>query len=112
MIPIANIVKGDNIDFECTIAENITNWKIRCEVYDGGTPIKKATANSGGSDDQIEITDVINGKFTIKILKGETKDFNREANIEIECETNEDKIFTVYQNTIIFLPEKIDWVTP
>jgi len=109
MDPITNIVKGDSIEFECSLGENITGWKIRAELY-SSISIKKATANiSGGSDTQIKITDAINGIFSIYIDAGETTDFDRESNIEIEVEDTEGKKWTVKQARIEFLPEKIKW---
>ena len=108
-----NLIKGDNIIFECKVGEDITNWKIRAELWDSGSvDIKKATANSGGSDAQILISDATGGVFLIKIDKGETTNIADEANLEIEMETNEGKIYTVYQSIIKFIDEKITWATP
>lgn len=107
---ISNIVKSDSIEFEGDLGENITNWKIRAEIYCSSKSIKKATANvSGGADTQVLITDAINGKFSIYINAGETVDFNRESNIEIEVEDINGKKWTVKQAKIEFLPEKINW---
>jgi hypothetical protein len=110
---ISDIYKGDNIEFECNANEVITGWKIRCEIWDDAThDIKKATANSGGSDAQIKITDAAHGLFSIYILKGETTGFNDISYIEIEIETSDGKVSTVYRDTIKFSTEKINWVTP
>jgi len=112
MNEITDIIRGDSVTFECNIEENITDWKIRCEIYNTSTSIKKATANSGGADDQIKITSAIDGKFLIIINKRETKDLDVHSNIEIEVETPDNKIYTVYQNKIIFNSQRIDWETP
>lgn len=110
MNPITNLIRGDSVTFECNIGENISNWKIKCQIFNSTHSIKKATANvSGGSDSQIEIIDAVNGKFVINIDKGETKEFDINSNIEIEVETQDEKVYTVYQNKIIFLPQTIDW---
>lgn len=109
---INNIIKGDSIEFEGDLQENISDWKIRAMLCDGEHCIKKATLNSGGSDTQIKITDAENGKFSIYIDAGQTTDFNREPNIEIEVEDIKGKVWTVYQGTVILLPEKITWKTP
>ena len=107
------LIKGDSIIFECNTDEDITNWKIRAELWDDETvDIKKATVNSGGSDAQIEITNASEGVYEIKIDKGETTDIIAQANLEIELETNEGKIYTVYQAIIKFTDEKIKWQTP
>jgi len=112
MNPLTNLIKGDSITFECNIAENIANWKIRCEIYNGKLSIKKATANSGGSDSQIQITDAVNGKFIINIDKNETANADLNTKIEIEVETVDGKKYTIYQNTIVFIPDRIGWETP
>jgi len=112
---IEGLIKGDSINFECKTGEDITNWKIRVELWDdvsAGVDIKKATANSGGSDAQIEIIDASNGVFIIKIDKGETTDIQNQANIEIEVETNEGAIYTVFKSIVKFNDEKIKWATP
>lgn len=110
---IEGLIKGDTILFECKAGEDITNWKIRAELWDTGTiDIKKATVNSGGSDDQIEITDASNGVFIIKIDKGQTTDITDQANLEIEVETNEGKIYTVLKSIVKFNDQKITWATP
>ena len=110
---LSGIVKGDSIIFEANIEENITSWKIRAELYDKGTiAIKKATANSGGADAQIKITDAANGLFEVYIDAGQTTDINDTANLEIEVETDTGNIYTVYQNLLKFDEEKIKWSTP
>ena len=109
------LIKGDTIYFEVKADEDITDWKIRAELWDSGSvDIKKATTNSGGADSQIEVTDATDGVFLIKIEKGETTSILDEANLEIECETNDSptKIYTVYRAIIKFTTEKIIWTTP
>lgn len=110
---IEGLIKGDSIVFECKLGENITNWKIRAELWDSGSvDIKKATINSGGSTNQIEITDATHGVFLIKVDKGQTTDIADQANLEIEVETNEAKIYTVFKSIVKFNDEKIKWTTP
>ena len=111
---LENIVKGDSIDFTCTVTDtDISGWKIRCEIYDNdGNSIKLATANSGGSDDQIEITDSSEGEFTVHVDKEETTDFKDTARIEIEFELTAEKLITGYQSIIAFKRERIEWETP
>jgi len=112
---IENLIRGDTIYFEVKADEDITNWKIRAQLWDSGSvDIKKATANSGGADSQIEVTNATDGVFLIKIEKGETTSVLDEANLEIEVETNDSptKIYTVYRSIIKFTDEKITWSTP
>ena len=114
MSTVEGIIKGDSVDLECTVTgEDITGWKIRCEIYDSnGHSIKRATANSGGADDQIKITDGANGEFTIYLNKAQTTDFNNTSNIEIEAELTDEKVYTIYQERVEFEDEKITWTTP
>lgn len=113
---INGIVKGDTINLELSIGQNITGWKIRCEIYDAeGHCIKLASANSGGSTTQVEITDALSGIFVIHVLKATTSCFNDKASIEIEVETGTGEVFTPIvgeENTIQFRNQKISWTTP
>lgn len=110
---LSGIIKGDTIELEVTANTDITNWKIRCEIYDNEeNAIKLATTNSGGSDSQIEVTDASNGVFMIKVTKNLTTNFNTQSFIEIEREDVDGKLLTVYQDEIQFNDERITWTTP
>lgn len=110
---IDGLIKGDSINFECKTGEDITNWKVRAELWDDGSvDIKKATANSGGADSQIEITDATGGVFIIKILKTETTGITDQANLEIEMENTSGEVWTVLKSIVKFNDEKITWTTP
>ena len=113
MSDISGIPRGDNINLEATFDGNITNWKIRCEIYDDcGNCIKLATANSGGSNDQIEITDAVNGVFIIKVAKNQTTKFDNKSFIEIEMESDTGEVNTPHQGELNFKDERITWETP
>ncbi len=113
MTDISNIAKSDTINLEADLNTNMTDWKIRCEIYDNSSNCSRlATANTGGNDAQIEITDATNGIFLIKVLKTLTKCFDNKSFIEIEVETNIGEVHTVHQGEIQFKKERIDWVTP
>ena len=106
-------VKGDSIELEITANTDITNWKIRCEFYDDcNNQIKLATANSGGSIAQIEVTDAADGVFLVKVAKNLTTDFDSNSFIEIEREDSANKILTIYQASIEFTVEQITWTDP
>jgi phage-related protein len=114
-------VKGDTINLELQYVDSdgcpvdITDYKIRCEIYDISNSIKLATVNSGGQLNQITVTDAINGKFTIKVEKGLTKCFKNKANIEVEVETTDNENYTILpgeDNEIRFIKQKISWNTP
>lgn len=109
---LSGLVKGDTIELEITANTDATDWKIRCEIFDDcNNSIKLATANSGGSDDQIEITDISNGVFLVKVAKNLTTEFQDNSFIEIEREAD-NKILTIYQAPIQFKKEQIDWTDP
>lgn len=114
---IDGIIKGDSLQLECNIKEDITNWKIRCEIYDGTQKIRLATSNvTGGSDNQIEVTDATNGIFLVKVKAGDTTDFADNSNIEIEVDTDqtvggETEKLTIFQGEVDFKGERITWDT-
>jgi len=106
-------VKGDTIELEITANVDITGWKIRAEFYDkSGHSVQLATANAGGSDDQISIDDISNGIFTITCAADETTDFADNGFLEIEREDTNAKKLTIFQGQLTFIDEKIDWETP
>lgn len=113
-IPIKPVVKGDYFQIEGTLADSIiTDWKLRCEIFDNcGNCIKLATLNSGGADNQIEITDTTT--FIITVAKNLTTNFDKDSFIEIEAETSDtpSKLFTINQGRITFLDEQITWTDP
>ncbi len=113
MTDISNIAKSDTINLEADLNTDMTGWKVRCEIYDNSNNcIRLATANTGGDDTQIEITDATKGIFLIKVLKTLTKCFDDRSFIEIEVETDISEVHTVHQGEIQFKKERIDWVTP
>lgn len=116
MILQPNKVKGDTLLFEFSnTGVDITNWKIRAEVYDkNSNSIQLANTESGGSDNQIEVTDASNGEFTIKVQKNLTTCFDRTSYIEVEVENTESptQIFTILQAQILLDTQKITWTSP
>lgn len=111
------LIKGDSEIFDCDLDSDITGWKIRCEVSDDlKNTIKLATANSGGSNDEIEITNALKGKFQIKIKAGATTIFSDKAKLEIEVETTTligglPEVKTIFQGDITFKHQKITWTS-
>lgn len=105
--------KGDSIELEITANTDITGWKIRCEFFDKcNNNIKLATTNSGGSDDQIEVTDASTGVFLIKVAKNLTTCFDDNSFIEIEREDTNESILTIYKASVEFENEQITWTDP
>ncbi len=106
---INSIYKGDNIEFECNADLVITGFKIKCIIWSANRQILKATANAGGSDSEILITDGANGIFSIFIDKGETSDFAKFVDIEIQVETPAplSKVYTGYRGSFQLKERKI-----
>jgi len=109
---IDEIVKGDAIDFACSIGEDITGWFLRAEIWDeDDNVIEKANALAGGDATQIEITDVITGAFTVHVNSDETKNFGDVASIEVEAQILGKK-YTILKDAISFQKKRIDWTVP
>ncbi|RLI54438.1 MAG: hypothetical protein DRP09_13015 [Candidatus Thorarchaeota archaeon] len=106
------LYKGDDSALVGTLNEDITGWKVRCELWDDTHSFKLATANSGGSDDQIEITNAAIGEFTIYLTNSITSALADVSNIEVQVETVDGKVYTVSRDTITFQERKINWTTP
>lgn len=106
-------VKGDTIVMNCSLREDITDWKIRCEVYDDhGSEVQLGNTEAGGSDSQINVTSDANGEFTITVPKDQTDCFEDRFYIEIEIEKTDGTVFTVHRELYRFKPEEITWTTP
>lgn len=108
--------RSDSITINFIYDGDITNWKIRANIEDhSGHSLKLATANvTGGSNNQIEITDGENGNFNLYVAKDLTTNFDCEAELEIEVETTETvggetEKLTIKKLNIKFLEEKLDW---
>jgi len=107
------LAKGDSMCIPCDVNIDLTDWKIRCEVYDDDTgSIKLATVNSGGTSGDIDIDSAVDGLFTINVAKDLTQAFNDDAYIEIEVENSDGKVYTIYQATFNLSNEKITWTDP
>ena len=109
------IYKADSFSLEGTLESDMTGWKIRCELYDeSGSSVKLATANSGGSDADVEITDEANGVFVINVAKDATKNFKDTAYIEIQVETADvtPKEYTIHKGEIPLETRQIHWDEP
>lgn len=109
--------KGKSLTWEVEIDADITGWKIRAEICDGCHRVKLATQNSGGSDEQILITDPTNGIFEIYIPEGATDCFEDQGKLEIEAETDQTvggkpEVIPIFEAKLILRATKIDWDTP
>jgi len=117
--------QGDTIDLQFQLFKNkctneywdLTDYKIRFELVDGTTTIKKATANvSGGGDDQIAIINPTQGIFIVTITSEESttlKPDDYKFQIQVESPSTGSGIlgkkYTVSQDSIRILPALITW---
>ena len=92
---------------------NLTNYQIRAEVFDiSGRSLKLATANSGGADSQIKITDAAHGKFTVALPADTMYYWNDQAWIEIQMQDPTGHKFTLDKEYLHWAYRKINWNTP
>jgi len=104
---------GDSFTLDCVIDTDLTDYKIRCEISDNSlNEVKLATANSGGSDSEIEVYNASTGQFIIQVAKDLTTDFNKKSKIEIEIENSDGQVRTIWKKDIEFKTENIDWTDP
>jgi len=102
-------VRGDTLFIDVTVNVDLTNWKIRAEMYDNNNSVRKGSSNVvNGGIDQIDITDPPNGKFTIKFYPSETVLFNK-ANLEVELEDPDGNKYTIIQTKVYLKAERITW---
>lgn len=111
--------KGKTIQIQSTIDENTSAWKIRAVLHDvSGHSIKLATANSGGSNNEIEKTvEGAKSIFIIKVPSGVTTDWDDKVTLEIEADTGEmvggkPEIVPLYNDDFELEPTEINWTDP
>ena len=104
--------KGGSIDLEVYVYFDITNYKIRVDLFDRCQSIQIATSNSGGLDSQVLITDNTQGIFTIHFDKDLTTCFNFDSVIEIELEDADGNILGTRRIPVKMFNQKITWVVP
>lgn len=104
--------KGSSIDLEVHANFDLTNYKIRADLFDGCNSIQIATSNSGGLDSEILITSASQGIFTIHIGKDLTTCFKTDSMIELELEDPDGTPLETRRIPIKLSNQKITWVTP
>jgi len=114
------VYKGDTIDLEFQLYKDkskneywdLTNYQIRFELHNN-VKVKKATANvTGGSDNQIIVTDFLHGNFLVTINSEESSTLiPGDYNIEIQITSPQGKVYTVFSGGLRILPELIDWTS-
>jgi hypothetical protein len=107
--------KSDTIIVNLTIADlDISDYKIRCELTDGGREIRLANLAAGGSDSEIKSIDAESGMSAvqIKVPAKATEDFVDYATLEVEIEDTDGNVFTVLQQRVRLSDEQIDWTNP
>ena len=112
------VYRGDTLEIPCEVTDakgsliDLTNYQIRAELHGQRISIKKATANvTGGSDDEIEITDT--GQFRITFTSSDTSQLNPQVSYELEVEiTSPDgKKLTIIREEVKVREDIITWET-
>jgi hypothetical protein len=108
-------VINDTIIFNITMADlDLSDYKIRCVITDDTQDIQLANVASGGTDDEIDEIDAESGMsaFKITVAAGLTNGFLKYSRVEVEIEDTDGNIFTILNQQIILIDEKINWSTP
>lgn len=112
--------RGDTIQLEVTIDDDITNWKIRAEIYDDeNESIQIASAEAGGSTSQITKTLMTATKstFLLNFASGDTDNIADKAYLVIQVDTGatingQPELLTIFKTELIFTDRQITWSTP
>lgn len=98
------IFRKNSIDIECHLNLDLSDYKIRAELFDRFySSLHLYNEAAGGSDDEIEFTDDgEDGNFIIHIAKNTTNLFHLISYLEIEIEDENGKVQTVWFTPIKF----------
>ncbi len=98
------LFRANSIDIECHLNLDLSDYKIRAELFDRFySSIQFANEAAGGSDDEIEFTDDgEDGCFIIHIAKNLTNRFHLISYLEVEIEDEDGKVQTVWFTPIKF----------
>lgn len=108
-------VQNDTIVLNVTVdGVELADYKIRATIWNNGQSIRLANTASGGSDSQIAEVSSDSGMSAFQVVfpAGRTENFYKYSVIEIEVEDTDSKVFTLLQQQLTFLDEKIDWTDP
>jgi len=108
-------VKGDTIILNITVdGVDLSDYKIRCEIFNSGSSIELGNEDVVGSNADINPITVESGMsgFQVVVSAGLTTNFQHYGELEIEVEDTSGNIFTILQQRITFLGENIDWDVP
>jgi len=106
--------QGDTLSFPFVVRDtDITGWTLRAQFTDAdGNYTKMATSDvTGGSDDEIEITDAESGEFTVTVAKDETDNFCHDCYLEVERELASGVVKTIAKKYIYLEYEDVDWTS-
>ena len=113
MTNINGLFKGDTINLYKRVSFDLTGYKIRAEVFDiSARSLKLANTASGGNDNQIKVTNVAKGRFTVKIPAGNLYFWNDKSWVEIQLESASGEIHTLDKEFLQIAYRKINWQTP
>ncbi len=99
----SKLFRGNNLDIECQVNVNLTNYKIHAELFDRfSSSILLNTANNGGSVNEISITSASAGTFVLHVAKDLTDLFHLNSYLEITLIDSSNKEQTIYFGLIQF----------
>ncbi len=103
-------VLGDTFNLDCKVNINLTGYKIRCSIKDvSGNLVSLGTANTGGSDSEINIYNPASGNFMIICAKDLTDDFDNDIYITIELENTSSQVRTMIDKKVYFSKDRLTW---
>jgi len=100
----SKLFRKNNLDIDCQVNVNLTNYKIHAELFDQyGMSIKLNTVDNGGSTSEISITSASAGTFALHFLKDTMNLFHLVSYLEITLiGTSSGKEQTVWFDVIKF----------
>ena len=107
--------KGDAIILNVIVDTlDLTGWEIRCEVYDLNKSIKLSSVGPSGYVPTITVESAPSGmgKFQVIVPAGSTGTFQQFGQIEIELTDPNGNLFTLLNQQIWFVNERIIWTNP
>ena len=95
--------RGQRDKFQCSVDHSVIDWKIRVTIYDRDLKIQKKSKTLDGSAKEISLDSQQSNIFYIHLKKGETSDFDKQCEFDLELESPDGKTFTVHNDKIMII---------
>ena len=97
------VYRKNSLDIGVHVNVDLTNYKIKAEIFDRFySSLLLKTANYGGADNQIMITDAAKGNFDIHVATDKTTLFHLIAYLEITLIDADGNEYTCYFGCLKF----------